>query len=117
MRPLAALQTDGLFCGLFSHYKLMGRFAALGHTKNGGPLCGPFPIFSKHPVYGEFTLNHKKISKLQCHGKNNPIKDYSLNFAFFVFHMRNRDTLGLIFLALDWSIIAVSSQNSVKLTW
>ena len=23
---------------------------------NGGPLCDPFPIFSKHPVFGEFTL-------------------------------------------------------------
>ena len=23
---------------------------------NGGPLCGPFPIFSKYPIFGEFTL-------------------------------------------------------------
>ena len=23
---------------------------------NDGPLCGQFPIFSKHPEFGEFTL-------------------------------------------------------------
>ena len=22
-----------------------------------GPLCGPFPIFSKHPEFGEFSLH------------------------------------------------------------
>ena len=34
----------------------MGRLAALGLIIDGGPLCGPFPIFSKHPEFGEFVL-------------------------------------------------------------
>ena len=43
----------------------MVRFAALGLTiYNGEPLCGPFPIFGKHPVFGEFTLNTFSMDKL-----------------------------------------------------
>ena len=47
----------------------MGRFAAFGPIinlwavsrplallYNGGPLCGLFAIFSKHPEFGELTL-------------------------------------------------------------
>ena len=40
----------------------MGRSAAFGPIMNlwvllynGGPLCGPFQIFRKHPEFGEFT--------------------------------------------------------------
>ena len=54
LRPLAALKTDGALCCLWSHYKFKGRFLALQY--NGGPLCGPFPIFSMHPEFGESTL-------------------------------------------------------------
>ena len=58
-------------------YTMMRHFAAFGHNTNwwaalqplallynSGPLYGPFPIFSKHPGFGEFTLNIycKKIS-------------------------------------------------------
>ena len=32
---------------------------------NGGPLCGPSPIFSKHPEFGEFTLN-RKTERREC---------------------------------------------------
>ena len=48
----------------------MGRFAAFGPIVNlwaavqplaflydGGPLYAPFPIFSKHLEFGEFTLH------------------------------------------------------------
>ena len=44
------------------YYKLMGRFAAIGLLYNGGPLCGPFPKSSKHPEFGEFTLNHYSMA-------------------------------------------------------
>ena len=51
-------------------YTMMGRSAAFGPIincwaasrplallYNGGPLCGLFPMFSKHLEFGEFTLS------------------------------------------------------------
>ena len=29
---------------------------AMALLYNDGPLCGPFPISSKHPEFGEYTL-------------------------------------------------------------
>ena len=60
----------------------MGHFAAFGPIKNlwatsrpialqynGVPLCGPFPIFSKFPEFGEFTLK-TLISKYRVNSPN-----------------------------------------------
>ena len=35
---------------------------------SGGPLCGPIPVFGKHPVFSEFTLY--KIWAYNHHSKN-----------------------------------------------
>ena len=49
----------------------MGRIAALGLKYNGGPLCGPFPIFSKHPEFGEFTQKLIRYSTFQSEYPSN----------------------------------------------
>ena len=51
---------------MMSHFATFGRIALfinwwatsrpLASQYNGGPLCGPFTIFSMHPEFGEFTL-------------------------------------------------------------
>ena len=69
IRIQATLHNNEPFCGLWPNYKSVVRFAALDPIinlwaamqplallYNGGPLCGPFSIFGKHPEFGEFTL-------------------------------------------------------------
>ena len=36
---------------------LLAALRPLALLHIGGPLCGPIPIFGKHPVFGEFILN------------------------------------------------------------
>ena len=67
-RIQASLHNDEPLCGLWPHYRLVGRSAAFGPIinlwatsrpsallYNVGPLYDPFPIFNKHPKFGEFT--------------------------------------------------------------
>ena len=94
---IGALHNDESFCGLWPQYSLMGRFAAfhpfinlwvasrpLVSLYNGGPLCGPFPTFGKHPEFGEFTLIVLKVLTIQLNFiKSNTFEaEYSLIFIY-----------------------------------